>query len=435
LNAVAARFAVDPGEITSSGPLPKTRLIDPGTLLIIPGRIGEETGPDVQIMPDTEIIFSATAIDFDIEEFVLAKGGELSRWSEYLSTGWSKGWQSVERLSLENSINPRILLGVLDYESNWVSGEPKDKFHIEYQMGYEDKFKDGVFRQLTWATNQLFMGYYGWRAGTLTHYTFPNGEILRISPDLNAGTVAVQYIFSKLYNRNEWQIVLDPNNPDGFPALYTRLFGDPWLRNQTLGPIFPPGLDQPDMELPFEPNREWNYTGGPHGAWEHDGPLAAIDFAPTSERSGCGLSDKWITASMPGLVIRSARGVVVIDEDGDGHEQTGWNLMYLHVATIERVPKDTWVDLDDRIGHASCEGGVSTGTHLHMARKYNGEWVLADGNTPFPFILSGYTPFNGGKPYEGTLVNGDITIVANVYGTSISAIMREPKEFDPNQGQ
>lgn len=434
LDAVAARFSVSPGEISSSGALPKTRLIDPGTLLVIPDKIGEEIGPDVQIMPDTEIIFSASAIDFDVEKFVDEKDGELSRYREYLSTGWSTGWQSVERLAQENSIDPRILLGVLDYESNWVSGEPKDKFHIQYQMGYDEKYTAGIFRQLTWATNQLFLGYYGWRTGTLTYYTFPNGEILRIAPDLNAGTVAVQYIFSKLYNRDEWQIVLDPNNIDGFLASYARLFGDPWLRDQTLGPIFPPGLTQPEMELPFEPYREWNYTGGPHGAWEHDGPLAAIDFAPTSNRSGCGLSDKWITASMTGLVIRSDRGVVVIDHDGDGHEQTGWNLMYLHVATTDRISNDTWVDIDDRIGHASCEGGISTGTHVHMARKYNGEWVLADGNTPFPFILSGYTPFNGKKPYEGTLVNGDITIIANAYGSSISAIMREPSEFSPDGG-
>ena len=436
LSVVATRFGVDLDEVTSSQSLPKTRMIDPGTLLIIPDRLEEEVGPGVQIMPDTEVIFAVTAIEFDVEEFVDEKGGELSRFREYLSTGWNTGAQSVMRLAEENSINPRILLGVLDYESNWVSGKPKDKFHIQYQMGYEEKFKAGIFRQMTWATNQLFLGYYGWRAGILTHYTFPDGETLRIAPDLNAGTVAVQYIFSKLYNRHEWQMVLDPNNPNGFPALYATLFGDPWLRAQSLGPIFPPGLTQPEMELPFEPNREWNYTGGPHGAWEHDGPLAAIDFAPTTDRSGCGMSEKWITASMPGLVVRSERGVVVVDQDGDGYEETGWNLLYLHVASPDRVPINTWVDVDDKIGHASCEGGVSTGTHLHMARKYNGEWVLADGDSPFPFILSGYVPYNGDEPYLGTLVKGDIVITANVYGTSISNVLREPVEdIDPNGEQ
>lgn len=138
---------------------------------------------------------------------------------------------------------------------------------------------------------------------------------------------------------------------------------------------------------------------------------------------------------MSGLVIRSDRGVVVIDEDGDGHEQTGWNLMYLHVATTDRIPLKTWVDIDDRIGRASCEGGVSTGTHMHLARKYNGEWLLADGNSPFPFILSGYIAYNGKEPYDGTLVKGDITITADPYGSSISAIMREPDGIGSNEAQ
>jgi murein DD-endopeptidase MepM/ murein hydrolase activator NlpD len=271
------------------------------------------------------------------------------------------------------------------------------------------------------AVNQLYTGYYGWRSGALTELTFPDGETLRIAPDLNPGTVAIQYLFSKLYNREEWQSIIDPNV--GFPAFYVEQFGDPWQRAQTTGPIFPPGLTQPSMVLPFEPNREWAFTGGPHGAWEHDGPLAAIDFAPATDKSGCTESEKWLVAAAPGLVVRSGNGVVVIDLDGDGYEETGWNLMYLHVATKDRVKLDTWVETDERIGHASCEGGLSTGTHLHLARKYNGEWVLADG--PLPFVLSGYVISNGDLPYEGTMTKGEVTITANPVGTAYSVIYRD----------
>jgi hypothetical protein len=79
--------------------------------------------------------------------------------------------------------------------------------------------------------------------------------------------------------------------------------------------------------------------------------------------------------------------------------------------------------MNDHIGHASCEGGISTGTHLHFARKYNGEWIVADG--PIPFLLSGWTAFAGTKPYEGTLVKGDKTIIADVYGQARALIYRE----------
>ena len=424
LTAVAARFGVNTNEVNSTAPLPKTGLIDPGTLLVIPERLSGY-GPNVQIMPDSEIVFSVSAADFDIYAYVSAAGGELSKYREYLSSaGWTTGSQAIERISIENSINPRLLLALLDYEGKWVTGKPNDYLHTQYPMGFESEFEKGVFRQMVLAVDHLYTGYYGWRNGTLTELTFPDGERLRIAPDLNAGTVAIQYLFSKLYNRPEWQSVIDPNV--GFPAKYTEQFGDPWQRAQSAGPIFPPGLSQPPMVLPFEPNREWAFTGGPHGAWEHDGPLAAIDFAPATDKSGCTESEKWLVAAAPGLVVRSGGGVVDLDLDGDGYEETGWNLMYLHVATKDRVKLGTWVETNDRLGHASCEGGVSTGTHLHLARKYNGEWITAAG--PLPFVLSGYIVSAGNRPYLGTMTKGNITIIANEVGTASSVIFRKPDE-------
>ncbi len=424
LKAVAARFGVLPEEITSSEALSETSLIDPGTLLVIPHRL-IAYGPNTEIMPDSEVVYSVAATDFDTQAYVIEAGGELSKYKEYLrTTGWTSGAQAIQRQSTENSINPRLLLAILDYEGNWVTGKPTDYLHRDYPMGYVNQFEKGVFRQMVWATNQLYAGYYGWRSGTLTELRFPDGNTLPIAPDLNAGTVAIQYLFSKLHNQADWQQIIDPNI--GFPVRFAEQFGDPWSRAQAVGPIFPPGLTQPELVLPFEPGREWAFTGGPHGAWEHDGPLAAIDFAPSGDKSGCNESEKWLVASAPGLVVRSGDGVVVLDLDGDGYEETGWSLMYLHVATKDRVKLGTWVETDDRIGHASCEGGVSTGTHLHFARKYNGEWILADG--PIPFTLSGYVVHNGVNPYEGTLTRGEITITADPFGTAGATIFRD-KDF------
>ena len=63
--------------------------------------------------------------------------------------------------------------------------------------------------------------------------------------------------------------------------------------------------------------------------------------------------------------------VVVVDMDGDGSEQTGWNILYLHVAAANRVAEGEWVEQDDRIGHPSCEGGAGLQKELggvHRAR-------------------------------------------------------------------
>jgi hypothetical protein len=422
---VASRFGVSISEITSPKTIPQKGLIDQGTLLLIPDRVDKtaEYTPAVQFMPDSEVVYSATALDFNIEEFVKNAGGYLATYREYLgTTAWTTGANGIKRLAYENSMNPRLLLAVLDYESQWVRGTPISEFRKKYPMGYESYLNVGMFGQLTWAVNQLSTGYYGWRQGTLHELTFLDGKTLRLDPNLNAGTVAVMVLFSRLHTWNEWLRIMDQTS--GFPAFYQSMFGDPWARAERITSFFPPSLTQPEMILPFESNVTWSFTGGPHSAWGLDqhGPQAALDFAPRNDKTGCSPSDAWIVAMAPGLVVRSDKGVVVIDMDGDGHEQTGWNIMYLHVASKDRVPLGQWVDIGAHIGHASCEGGQATGTHTHIARKYNGEWMLADG--PVPFTLSGWTVVAGDKPYLGKLVKGNNVITSDLYGQSWSLITR-----------
>lgn len=423
LSALAKRFNVAPNEISASQPLPEKGLIDPGTLLVIPNRIGEPTTPNIQLLPDSEIVFSATSAGFDIATYIQKSGGYLKTYREYLSTGgWTNSPEIIARLAYENSINPRLLLAVLEYESHWVRGQPIDELHLDFPLGFQDYRYKNLFMQMVWAVNQISTAYYGWRSGSLTELTFNDGTHLRLEPQLNAGTVAIQYLFSRLHSQAQWARIIDPAS--GFPALYAEMFGDPWTRADRVTQIFPAGIHQPPLSLPFEANTPWSYTGGPHGAWEHDGALAAIDFAPSSDRTGCVESNAWVTAAAAGLVVRSENGIVVLDLDGDNHEETGWNLLYLHIASKDRVQKGVWVEANEPIGHPSCEGGVATGTHVHFARKYNGEWVIADG--PLPFNLSGWTVVAGEKPYEGLLIKGDRTIIADPLGRSWSVIIREP---------
>jgi murein DD-endopeptidase MepM/ murein hydrolase activator NlpD len=403
-------------------------LINAGTLLIIPDKIPDDRTPNILLIPDSEVIFSASATDFDVAGFVTEAGGFLAGYKQWItSSGWTTSPDVIKKLALENSANPRLLLALLEYESGWVFGAPTDMFREKYPMGYQIQDDDqGLYKQLQWAVNQLFEGYYGWRTGTLTELTFPDGERLRLAPDLNAGTVALMVFFSRTRDRAEWERVLDPDSPSSFPALFTRMFENPWNRTQSEEPIFPPGVVQPPMVLPFRPNDQWNYTSGPHGAWDRSGPLAAIDFAPATTHKGCDPSSLWVVASAPGVVVRSGGGVVVLDLDGDGNEQTGWDLFYLHIGEEGRVRAGEWLQVDDHIGHPSCEGGASTGRHLHFARKFNGEWILAD--RALPFILSGWTIHAGESPYKGTMTNGARSCTASPYGQVWSIIVRLPNE-------
>jgi murein DD-endopeptidase MepM/ murein hydrolase activator NlpD len=102
---------------------------------------------------------------------------------------------------------------------------------------------------------------------------------------------------------------------------------------------------------------------------------------------------------------------VVLDLDGDGFEGTGWAVLYMHLESRQRVAEGTYLHQGDKIGHPSCEGGPADGTHVHIARKFNGEWIAADG--PLPFVMSGWTAQAGFRPFEGSLTRGAQVVVAN----------------------
>ena len=116
------------------------------------------------------------------------------------------------------------------------------------------------------------------------------------------------------------------------------------------------------------------------------------------------------TAIADGLVVRSEYGEIVLDLDGDGEERTGWNIFYLHLATEKRAPAGAVLRAGEPVGFPSCEGGSSTGTHVHIARKYNGEWIPAEGI--LAFNLEGWIAHNGSQPYLGTLTRNNQVVKA-----------------------
>lgn len=427
LRAVAARFRLRTEDIGLPEVYSPDELLPPGLELAIPIPAWEIPAGQ-RLLPDSEVVYSPSAAHFDVSAYVARAGGYFSTYQEYLrSTGWTSGAEVVARVAIENSINPRLLLSLLELRCACVRGPGKPVIEMDTVMGATGPKQRGLYRQLSWAANQLSLGYYGWRDGLFTQFYFPDGATIPIPPAWNPGSAALAYLFSRMGDSQAWQQALDPQK--GLPALHRRMFGDPWQRARAVEPLLPAGLAQPALTLPFLPGQVWSYTSGPHKAWETEGALAALDFAPASVESGCVRSEAWIVAVADGLVVRSRHGAVVLDLDGDGLEQTGWTILYMHVESRDRVPAGTRLRSGDLIGHPSCEGGPASGTHLHIARKYNGEWIPAGG--PLPFSMDGWVAQAGYKPFEGTLTRDGLVIVANPNTPARASLWRPRVELPP----
>ena len=78
----------------------------------------------------------------------------------------------------------------------------------------------------------------------------------------------------------------------------------------------------------------------------------------------------------------------------------------------------------DRIGHPSCEGGLASGTHVHLARKYNGEWIPADQS--LPFVLDGWISRGTGNDYDGYLIRDGHAIEADEGRSPDNILRRRP---------
>jgi len=406
LPALTSHFNSTTAEIMKANPaIPASvTTLPPGFPMKIPIYYAPFWGSPYQILPDSLFINGPAQIGFNTQEFISKYPGWLNSASDYVGGYARSGAQIIDTVALNFSVSPRLLLAILEFTSGALSQTTLASDMETYPLGYVDREHNGLYLQLVWAANTLNNGYYGWRNGKISTMELLNGRIERPDPWQNAGTVGLQYLFSRLLDPEEYAQAI---SSEGIAKVYDILFGDPW---QDIQPHIPGSLTQPTLSLPFEPKLSWAFTGGPHTGWGEGEPLAALDFAPPAVVGGCVPTEEWATAVAPGVIVRSEPAIVVLDLDGDGDEHTGWVIFYLHLATDGRARAGLKLNTGDPVGHPSCEGGRSTGTHVHIARKYNGEWIPADG--PLAFNMEGWIAKNGDHPYQGTLTRFSRTIIA-----------------------
>ena len=418
LGILAQRYETTVEELMNLNGLTNPDLVHVGQALQVPGvEIQLVAGPDFKIVPDSELVYGPSAKDFDARAFVSGLEGYLLGHQEVVEGQAMDGPVILQLVADRHSVNPRLLLAVLEHQTGWVSRN--EGINSTPNLGYSGAGAPGLYGQLSWASNLLNLGYYGRAEGGLRGFNLGDDTQIVFSPTINDGTAGLQRFFAAVDGATleTWQHNV---GREGIFATYSRLFGNPFA--YSFDPIQPDQLAAPELELPWTAGETWYYTGGPHGAWNTGSAWGALDFVPPAEQVGCIQSDAWVTSMTDGRVVRSGHGAVVVDMDSDGYPGTGWAITYMHLETRDRAPLGIEVKAGDRLGHPSCEGGFSNGTHLHIARSYNGRWISADGD--IPFVMSGWVSSGAGAEYDGYLTRGSAVREACVCREEVNAVSR-----------
>lgn len=419
LTRIADRYEVSINALLGANDLPNPDYLAVGQVINLPQAPVEYTA-SFRILPDSRLVRSIGAYRFNVEDYLSSQPGILPRMTLLIPTRLAdgrpredqlSGSQIVERVSREYSVDARLLLAFLEHFARLITDSEADEQAQLYPLlaptPSSGILRGGLYNQLSWLADQLNKGYYDWKYRGQTIHESADGSRRFYHPDLNAASIALQFVIAQMRDVAQWEIDVSET---GIYSTYRRLFGDPSPDSRQTTPA---NLAQPELTLPFPRGDAWRFTGGFHGGWGNGSAWAAVDFAPPDEAAGwCYTSAFPVIAVARGLVVRLGDGLIVLDLDQDGDEGSGWTILYLHVSPHDSLREGEAVDAGNILGYASCAGGFSTATHLHIARRYNGEWIPAHCNrcppgvaVP-PFVMSNWEVVGlGNQLYQGFLVN------------------------------
>ncbi|MFQ5613703.1 MAG: LysM peptidoglycan-binding domain-containing protein [Anaerolineae bacterium] len=406
LGYLALRYGVDLDTLLEENDLAdESAIIQIGQTLRIPV-FTELAAPATPLLPDSEVVYGPAYTTFDVAAFLAEREGYLAGYREPVNGQTRSSAEIIESIARQYSVGPRLLLALLEFYGGWVDDPAPPAERLSAPLGPGNPVGGSLHRQLAWAADQLNEGYYVYKQNGTLALTLRDRKRVIVPWGLNAGTVAVQHFLALNADWETWQAQVSAGE---FNRVYRRLFGDPFAL--AVEPVVPVDLRQPSLQLPWEAGQTFYYTGGPHAAFGSGSAWAAVDFGPPDVLGSCFYSREYLTTAAAGTVIFAENGQILLDLDNDGLVQTGWVLLYLHVAIDEdRVQVGGRLPAGSPLGYASCEGGIANSSHLHFARRYNGEWIAAGG--PLPLELGGWRVKAGAGQYDGQIIKGDLVKTA-----------------------
>ncbi|MCA9881938.1 MAG: LysM peptidoglycan-binding domain-containing protein, partial [Anaerolineae bacterium] len=175
LSIIADRYNITVDALLAENDLINPDIISVGQLLNLPAIPTEQTNSFV-ILPDSLFVRGPQSIGFNVRDFIAQQPGYIRQATDDVRSSLDNGIEQfdtldaasiVERVAIENSIDPRLLLAVLEYRAGWLSNvQPQEALLTSPVISLEDSGgidRMGLYKQLGWVANELSRGYYGYK--------------------------------------------------------------------------------------------------------------------------------------------------------------------------------------------------------------------------------------------------------------------------------
>lgn len=311
-------------------------------------------------LDEAHFVYGEAAMAFDLHDFLLQQAPHLLPKEEVILH-----WSGI------TSLNPQLLLALMEADSQLISASSKQAMAAPFANLVKAKGFDNQLEQMARQLSDRFYQARSQQQNMQIGPTLPRDDAHRLALASLLGEQDQQRL------TEQWKI----------------LFGtDALTRAKASIADSPARLASGQFQLPWRQGYSWKVNG----AHSHSGsgyPYSSIDVS--YDWPGWGGATYTVTAANSGTVTVFSRCQLRITAPN------GWATNYYHMSGIS-VRSGDYVTADSPIGtyagnrnDALCEGGSSTGPHLHFSLLRNGVYQSLQGQR-----LSSYGINVGNSNYD-----------------------------------
>ena len=138
LGKIANRYSVPLSSIIENNLIENPDYVEIGQTLHIPPPELKPVGPDFKIIPDSELVNGPYSTVVDLDAWLQDNQYHFA-YSEEIFDRTFTGIEITHRIARDYSINPRLLLAILEYRSGWVT-ELRDQDNLSNYPIVEDPY-------------------------------------------------------------------------------------------------------------------------------------------------------------------------------------------------------------------------------------------------------------------------------------------------------